>query len=405
MALPVALLLVFGAAKLLAELFERLGQPAILGEILAGVVLGPAALHWVQPNELLSALSELGVMFLLFRVGLEVKSSELLRVGGVATLVATCGVVVPFAAAWGIARVWGLGQTEALFVGAVFVATSVGITAQVLSAKGLLQEVSSRIILAAAVIDDVLGLIVLAIVSGLAKGKMEWTSIALAAALPIVFTVVVALWGSHSVRRVAPHIESRLRASDAQFHLSLVLLFALSAAALYVGVAAIVGAFLAGMALGEHVGQRVNDLVHGSAELFVPFFLAGIGLHVDVAVFADPRMLALAAVLIAAGVATKIIGCGAGALSLGWKTAGRIGVGMVPRGEVGMVVAGLGLSLGVVTQQIYGVVVFAALATTVVTPPLLAMAYRSGYGAVVEGLAGGVTGDDRSDSRECRSEA
>jgi Kef-type K+ transport system membrane component KefB len=374
--LPVILLLIFGAAKLLAEVFERLRQPAILGEILAGVLLGPAVLHWVQPNELLGALSELGVMFLLFRVGLEVKSSELLRVGGIATLVAACGVIVPFAAAWAIARTWGLGQTESMFVGAVFVATSVGITAQVLSARGLLQEVSSKIILAAAVIDDVLGLIVLAIVSGLAKGKMEWSSILLAAALPVIFTVIVALWGSHSVRRVAPHIEARLQATDAQFHLSLVLLFALSAAALYVGVAAIVGAFLAGMALGEHVDQRVNDLVHGSAELFVPFFLAGIGLHVDIAAFKDPNMLMLGAALILAGIATKVIGCGAGALSLGAKTALRIGVGMIPRGEVGMVVAGLGLTLGVVSHQIYGVVVFAALATTVVTPPLLALVYR-----------------------------
>ena len=124
------------------------------------------------------------------------------------------------------------------------------------------------------------------------------------------------------------------------------------------------------------MGDRVKYLVHGSAELFVPFFLAGIGLHMDLAVFADSHMVALCAFLTAAGVATKIVGCGAGALGLGWKSAMRIGIGMIPRGEVGMVVAGLGLSLGVVTHPVYAVVVFAALATTVVTPPLLALAYR-----------------------------
>lgn len=122
----------------------------------------------------------------------------------------------------------------------------------------------------------------------------------------------------------------------------------------------------------------MKDLVHGSAELFVPFFLAGIGLHMDLDVFADRSMVAFCGALIAAGVVSKVAGCGVGALGLGWRSASRIGIGMIPRGEVGMVVAGLGLSLGVVTQQVYGVVVFAALATTVVTPPLLAMAYPVG---------------------------
>src|SRR5258708_1779772 len=161
--LRLAMLIIFGSAKLLAELFERLGQPGIVGEILAGALVGPSLLGWIQPNEMLKALSDLGVMFLLFGVGLEVKASELLRVGGKATLVATLGVIVPFFAGWGILSLWGAPQIEAVFVGAAMVATSVGITASVLSARGLLHEVASKIILTAAVIDDVLGLIVLAI--------------------------------------------------------------------------------------------------------------------------------------------------------------------------------------------------------------------------------------------------
>src|SRR5216684_3985435 len=161
--IPLSLLIVFGSAKLLAELFERLNQPGIVGEILAGVLIGPSVLAWIAPNDFLGALANLGAMFLLFRVGLDVKSSELIKVGGTAALVATLGVICPFALGWGILRLWGEPQIGAIFVGAAMVATSVGITAQVLAAKGLLHLPSSKIILAAAVIDDVLGLLVLAV--------------------------------------------------------------------------------------------------------------------------------------------------------------------------------------------------------------------------------------------------
>src|ERR1051325_11261301 len=153
--IPLSLLIVFVSAKLMAEVAERLRQPGIVGEILAGVLIGPSVLGWLAPNELLTALSELGAMFLLFRVGLDVKSSELLKVGGTATLVAFAGVVVPFLLGTGILLAWKAPLNEAIFVGAAMVATSVGITAQVLSARGLLQTVSAKIVLAAAVIDDV----------------------------------------------------------------------------------------------------------------------------------------------------------------------------------------------------------------------------------------------------------
>src|SRR3979409_376971 len=190
--LPLALLINFGSAKLLAELCERLGQPGIVGEILAGALVGPSVLGWISPNEMLKALSDLGVMFLLFGVGLEVKASELLKVGGKATLVATLGVIVPFFAGWGILSLWGAPQIEAVFVGAAMVATSVGITASVLSARGLLHEVASKIILAAAVIDEVLGLIVLALCSRVAMGRGNLVSIALTAFLATAFTVILA---------------------------------------------------------------------------------------------------------------------------------------------------------------------------------------------------------------------
>ncbi len=374
--IPLAMLLVFGSAKLLAELCERFGQPGIVGEILAGVLIGPSVLGWVTPNDFLQTMASMGAMFLLFRVGLEVKASELMRVGGTATLVATAGVILPFFLGWGILALWGAPQIEAIFMGAAMVATSVGITARVLAARGLLAERSSKVILAAAVIDDVQGLLVLAAVSSLARGKVNVPEIALTAALAIGFTVLMATLGSRAMGRIVPRVQRSMQSAEAEFTLSLVLLFALSLVAVYVGVAAIVGAFLAGMALAEHVEPRVHDLVHGVSELLVPFFLAGIGLHVDLQVFTNPTILLLALVILVAAVLSKFVGCGLAALRLGRADALRIGVGMVPRGEVGMVVAQIGLAMGVIRQNTYAVAVFMAVATTLVAPPLLNIAYR-----------------------------
>jgi Kef-type K+ transport system membrane component KefB len=375
--LPLALLIIFGSAKLLAEVCERLGQPGIVGEILAGALVGPSVLGWITPNETLKALSDLGVMFLLFGVGLEVKASELLKVGGKATLVATIGVIVPFFAGWGILAAWGAPQIESVFVGAAMVATSVGITASVLSARGVLHEVASQVILAAAVIDDVLGLIVLAVVSSVARGRVNLWEIALVASLATAFTVVMAIWGTTAVKRILPIFGSRARADEAEFHIALVFLFAMALLAQYTGVAAIVGAFLAGLALSDSSDARMRTLTRGVSELLVPFFLAGIGLHLNFGVFRSRSTIALALVILAAAVVTKLVGCGLGAISLGWQNVLKIGLGMVPRGEVGMVVAQIGLGMAVISTEVYSVVVFMAVATTLLTPLLLKIAFRT----------------------------
>ena len=254
------------------------------------------------------------------------------------------------------------------------VATSVGITAQVLASRGWLQERASKILLAAAVIDDVLGLIVLAVVSSLARGKLDFVQLAATAAMALAFTWIVAKWGTRSMARVFPGIEN-LRASEAQFAFSMVLLFALSLGAAFVGVAAIVGAFLAGLTLAENASARVRDFTQGVSELLVPFFLAGIGLKVDLSVFAKPSLLILALVLLLVAVLSKLAGCGLAAIRLGKMDAWRIGIGMIPRGEVGMVVAQFGLALGVIDRGIYSVVVLMAVATTMIPLPFLKLAY------------------------------
>ncbi len=374
--LPLAILIVFGAAKLLAEVAERLGQPGIVGEIIAGILIGPSVLGWVHPDHVLSALAELGVMFLLFRVGLEIKASELMKVGGTAFIVAMLGVAVPLVLGVWVMKWAGVTTIEALFVGASLVATSVGITAQVLAAKGFLQERSSKVILAAAVIDDVLGLLVLAFVSSLARGRVNYVELASTAILAGGFTVLIAKFGTPAMRRVLPRVEQNLRVSETQFNVALILLFTLSVLAVNVGVAAIVGAFLAGMALSETVGPRVHDLAQGINELLVPFFLAGVGLHIDLSSFKHRDTLILSGIIILVAIFSKLIGCGIGAVALGRLDAIRVGVGMIPRGEVGMVVAQLGLGLGVIDKPVYAIVVLMTVATTVVAPPLLKYAYR-----------------------------
>lgn len=382
--LPLLLLVVFGTAKLFANICERLGQPGIVGEIIAGIVLGPSVLGWVRPNEVLTALAEMGVIFLLFRVGLEVKASDLLRVGGTALLIAILGVALPFGLGWA-AMFWAAkSSVEAIFVGAALTATSVGITAQVLASKGLLQARASKIILAAAVIDDVLGLLVLSLVSSIAEGRLNLEALATTGIIACGFTVLVAKYGARTLRHIIPRVERRLTVQEAQFDIALVLLFALALLAVFAGVAAIVGAFLAGMALSEAVDRRVHDLAHGVTELLVPFFLASIGLNVDLSVFTNRAILELTAGICAIAVFSKLIACGLGAWRLGREDMLRVGVGMIPRGEVGMVVAQIGLTLGVVEQSVYAIVVFMAIVTTLIAPPLLKYAYRNCHPGIEE---------------------
>lgn len=374
--LLVQMLLVFGAAKLFAEISELLGQPAVVGELIAGVLIGPSVFNWVQPNEFLSVFSELGVLFLLFQVGLELTGFKLMRVGWDALAIAVMGVVLPFVLGRQIMLALGHPQIEAAFVGASMVATSVGITAKVLADLGLLDKRASKIILAAAIIDDVLGLIVLAVVSSLAKGTVNYVELGVTALLAIGFTVAVAQFGTRTFERLVPRIDRLMKSSKSQFILSITLLFGLSILASQAGVAAIIGAFLAGLALASSISEETKTQTAGVTEFLVPFFLVGIGLHMDLSVFKRPETMWVCGLILFAAIVSKLLGCGLGASRLGFGDAVRVGVGMVPRGEVGMVVAQIGLSMGVIPKDVYAIVVFMSIATTMVAPSLLKLAYR-----------------------------
>jgi Kef-type K+ transport system membrane component KefB len=371
-----ALFVIFAAAKIMAEVFERLKQPAVVGEILAGVIIGPSLLGWVRPSDLLSILAEIGVIFLLFTVGLETKPQSILRVGKRAVLVAVLGVVLPFVAGYFIAQAWGGSFAEAMFIGAAMVATSVGITARVLGSMGLLDTETAKIILGAAVIDDILGLIILSLVSAVSQGSVSYAGLLKSAAAAILFTAFVALVGSKIMTGLAPSIE-RLRLSKPFFNLGLILCLGLSVASIYVGVAAIIGAFLAGMALAEATedNHKMHRLTSGITEFLVPFFLVNIGMQLELSVFRDMSTVVLAIVITIAAVITKFVGCGLGAWGMTRREMAQIGVGMVPRGEVGIVVAQIGLGLGVIQGHFFASVLLMAVATTLIAPPLIKMLY------------------------------
>ena len=373
-----ALFLMLLTAKLAAELFARLRQPTVVGEILAGVIIGPSVLGLVAPSEFVSMLAEIGVILLLFTVGLETKPSSIFRVGKTAALVAVLGVILPFLGGWLLMRAWGSTNIGALFVATALVATSVGITARVLASLNLLNTPVARIILGAAVIDDILGLLVLSVVSSTSAGTINYWEIGTTALLALGFTAFVALIGARVVTRVAPRIHN-LHISESLFIAGLVLCLGLAVAVSFIGVAAIIGAFLAGMALAEATegDDRLHTQTNGVMEFLVPFFLVNIGMQLQLSVFRDWSLVCLALAVTLVALVTKLIGCGAGAWSLGLKRAAQVGVGMMPRGEVGLVVAQIGLSLGVIEARLYAVVLFMSVATTLIAPPLLTVLFKS----------------------------
>jgi Kef-type K+ transport system membrane component KefB len=292
---------------------------------------------------------------------------------------------VPFIAGWGLLVLWpGHSRIEAIFLGAAMVATSVGITARVLSARGLLSSEVSRVILAAAVIDDIIGLLVLAVVSSLATGRVNYLSISLLGSVAIAFTILVIAFGARVVNRIEQSVRN-LKIDQSLLIFALVLCFGLAAVSSLIGIAGIIGAFLAGVALSELTdGTRLHQQSQALTEFTTPFFLIAIGMKLNLAIFVSWSVVWLSLVVIVLAILTKFIGCGLGALGMGRQRAVQVGVGMIPRGEVGIVVAQIGLALAAVSDVVYGVVLAMSVITTLVAPPLIKSAFSREPAAVAD---------------------
>jgi Kef-type K+ transport system membrane component KefB len=368
----VALFVVLLAAKVGDELFKRLGQPTLIGEILAGVVVGPSLLGLVEPDLALEVFAELGVVFLLFWVGLETRLSDMRAVGGTAVRVGVFGVVVPFAGGYGAATLLGENTETSVFVGAALVATSVGITSAVLIQLDALRTRAARTILGAAVVDDILAMVLLAIAVGLAdQGGVDLVSIAAVIAIAAAFVVFVALGGTRIVARW-PDVFHAPAFSQSPLLPAVILCLGLAAFAAQIGLAAIIGAFLAGMIVAETKDR--HDFETEIAPLyafFPPFFFAFIGLEIDLASFTDPGTIAALIGLTALAFVTKFVAAWFAARPMGRQEAVVVGLGMVPRGEVGIIVAGIGATTGVITGDLFAVIVGMSIATTLLIPPLL----------------------------------
>ena len=376
--LLLGLVLVWLAAKVAGEAMERVGQTAVLGELLAGVLIGPGVLGLVHESQALHALAELGVLILLFEVGLESDLGELLRAGLQATLVALVGVAVPFAVGYGVMSWLGHPALLAVFVGATFTATSVGITARVLADLGRLGDGAARVVLGAAVVDDILGLIILAVVTGVAQtGSVSLGAVGLLAAKAVVFLVAAVLVGV----RLAPTLVrwvGRLRARGTLIVYSVVFAVALAAVADLIGLATIIGAFAAGLVLATterraHIEERIKPV----ADLLVPVFFVTVGMKVQPAAlnpFGDGGQFGVAMLLTGVAVASKL----AAGLAVYQRGVRRwpVAVGMVPRGEVGLIFAGAGLAAGVIAEDLYSALIVVVMLTTFAAPPWLKALYR-----------------------------
>jgi len=359
-------------AKLGDEVFRRMGQPTIIGEILAGVVVGPAVLGWVEVGETVEVFAELGAVFLLFWVGLETKLDDLRDVGATAGLVGALGVVLPFAGGAGLAAALGEEAAVVVFAGAALVATSVGITSAVLSELGLVSTPAGRTILGAAVVDDILAMLILGVAVGIAGGGgADYTSLLVSTGLAVAFVAFVALGGTRLVQR-RPGILKAPKFSESPLLPAVILCLGLAALSAKIGLAAIIGAFLAGMVVAETREQHpIEEEVAPLYAFFPPFFFAFIGLQLVPGEYTDRSTLALLAAVTLVAVVTKFAGAWLGARRLGPREATIVGVAMVPRGEVGIVIAGVALAEGAVSEEFFAVVVGMSVLTTLIAPPVL----------------------------------
>ena len=358
-------------AKVAAEVSDRIHVPAVIGEIVAGILIGPSVLGLVNTGDMLFFLAELGVILLLIQVGLETDIVELKSVGRASILVAIIGVVLPMALGFGASSLLGESINTSLFVGAALTATSIGITARVFGDLRALATVEARTVLGAAVVDDVLGLIILTVVTRIVEqGSVGIGTIASTIALAVGFLAVTSTVGFTIFPQLFARIAKGARSTSTVSVVAIGIALSFSVLADKAHLAPIIGAFVAGLALRRiATHERVERDVSSLAQIFVPIFFLNIGISTNIRAMADARVIGVALTLSAVAIISKIAAASGAIGSRGDKL--TIGFGMLPRGEVGLIFASIGLSVGALSEELYGSVLVVVLVTTLVAPPLL----------------------------------
>ncbi len=378
------------AAKLMAELFLRLKLPIVLGELLAGMIVGPFALgqffildgkQLLHINDEIKILGEMGAIVILFMAGLEMTPKEFLKGGKASFTVGTLGVVVPFFAGFVIFGLFGFEALESMLIATALTATSIAISIQVLSEFGKLKAPEARLIIGAAVVDDILAIAVLSVVISITGSDAGIESINITDVVVTILQVLgfFAIMLIVAVIVIPKVITPRLwKAKGSVEGIATASFFGAAALAGSIGLSPIVGAFAVGMALSTtKVFEKVENYIGKIGLIFAPLFFAIIGAQVDLRAV-DLNILMISGVIIAVAIVTKLLGCGLPAmLFLKSKAQGmRVGIGMISRGEVGLIVAGVGVTAGVLTSEVYSTIVIMVAVTTIITPIWLKMEYR-----------------------------
>jgi Kef-type K+ transport system membrane component KefB len=359
------------AAKLGEEVLRRLGQPGVIGELLGGFIVGPYGLALVLPGETALAFAELGVVILLFSVGLEVRTDDLLKVGKPALLTAVIGMILPLAGGLALGFVMGEELMAAFFIGLALAATSIGITSRVLRDMGVMSRNFAKVVIGAALVDDILALIMIGLATGAAEGDLSAQTLLVGVAG--IGLVLLGFAVARRARGLPRTVFTWPLFADTPLVPAFIIMLAIALLAVAVGLAAIIGAFVAGLVVAEtEAAEELEHDIKPLASIFTPFFFAVTGAQLNLALLLDPAIAVVAVVLAVIGVVTKAVGGLAGAWSIGRWGATTVGFGMVPRGEVGIVVATLALTTGVVDDDLFAIILVAVVLTTVAAPYLLA---------------------------------
>ncbi|MFW5435117.1 cation:proton antiporter [Paenibacillus apiarius] len=376
MDLILILLIILASTKIAGDLTVRLGQPAVLGKLLVGIIIGPAVLGWITDGEIIKEMAEVGVILLMFIAGLETDLDQLKKNWKAALAVAIGGVILPFVGGYSGGLLFGLDNNQAMFLGLLLCATSVSISVQTLKDLGQLSTREGTTILGAAVVDDVLVVILLAFMLSLLGAGGE-ASLGLIIGKKVLFFAVAIAAGIYAVPRLMKWL-APLRVTEAVISAALIICFAFSWFADYLGVAGIIGAFAAGIAISQtkfkhEVEHRLEPIAYG---IFVPIFFVSVGIHVTFEGIGEHIVFIIIFTVIA--IVTKLFGCGFGARITGFdrRSAFGIGAGMVSRGEVALIIATTGLEGALFDKVYFTPIVIVIILTTLVTPPMLKAAFR-----------------------------